>query len=308
MGLIIPFYVAVAWAVAGAGWVVLCLRQRLDPATLWREALVTGLAALISTPVVVYSLWMFSSDPVYAAWAAQNQIPSPHPAHYLAAYGLPLSLAAFAVKDVWNGQGGSWLAVTWVAIVPLLVTLPVNLQLRLLTGVQVPLSLLAARGAAKLWRTGGRWVTLVLLPSMIATNLFLLTSSSVWMTSQPFPSFRDRSEVALLDWLSTHAQPQDAILTAYDTGAYLPARVNARVLAGHDLEAMDAEEKRALIDRFFDTTTDDAWRQRFLTRYGVDYVFWGPAERDLGDFDPRTVRYLSQAYQVEQYSLFTVER
>jgi uncharacterized membrane protein len=84
--------------------------------------------------------------------------------------------------------------------------------------------------------------------------------------------------------------------------------VNARVLAGHDLEAMDAEEKKALIDRFFDAATDDAWRRQFLTRYGVDYVFWGPAERRLGDFDPNTVRYLSQAYQAEQYSLLTVER
>jgi uncharacterized membrane protein len=143
---------------------------------------------------------------------------------------------------------------------------------------------------------------------MVPTSLFILASSSVWMTRQPFPSFRDRAEVDALDWLAGHSQPGDVVLTAYDTGAYLPARVNARVLAGHDMEAMDAEEKKALIDRFFDTTTDDAWRQRFLTRYGVDYVFWGPAERDLGDFDPRRVRYLDQAYQVEQYSLLTVER
>jgi hypothetical protein len=356
MGLIIPFYVAVAWAVASAGWVVLVVRKeggegrlrplgfitqsltgagtckrahesalrgtrqnpkgpsRLETLILfarrlpWERSVLAGIAVLISAPVVVYSAWVFTSHPVYAAWAAQNKILSPHPLHYLAAYGLPLALAAFAVKDVWSDKGDAWLALTWMAIVPLLVYLPVNFQLRLLTGAQVPLSLLAARGVVWLWKTRRRWLPLSLLSLMVPTSLFILASSSVWMTSQPFPSFRDRAEVAVLDWLATHAQPQDAVLTAYDTGAYLPARVNARVLAGHDLEAMDAEEKKALIDRFFDVATDNAWRQQFLTRYGVDYVFWGPAERRLGDLDPNTVRYLSQAYQAEQYSLFTVEQ
>jgi hypothetical protein len=128
------------------------------------------------------------------------------------------------------------------------------------------------------------------------------------MTSRPFPPFRDSAEIAVLEWLAARAQPDDVVLTAYDTGAYLPARVHARVLAGHDLEAVQAEEKKKLIDRFFDPAADDAWRKQFLTNYRVDYVFWGPAERDLGDFDPDTVGYLSKVYQAGQYSLFTVER
>lgn len=308
MGLIVPFYVAVAWAVAGTAWLVLCLRHKPGPTILSREALMTSVGAIISMPVVVYNLWVFTSDPVHVSWAAQNQILSPHPLHYLAAYGPPLVLATFAVRDVWHDQGDAWLALTWVAVVPLLVYLPVNVQFRLLTGFQVPLSLLAARGAACLWERGRSLLALALLSPMVLTSLLILVSSSIWITQQPFPSFRDSAEVAALDWLAARTRPSDVVLTAYDTGAYLPARVNARVLAGHDLEAMDAEEKKALIDRFFDAATDDAWRRQFLTRYGVDYVFWGPAERRLGDFDPATVRYLSQVYQVEQYSLFTVER
>jgi hypothetical protein len=308
MGFIIPFYVAVAWAVAGAAWVTRWLRRRPDPAVLLREARIAGLAGLISGPVVLYSAWIFTRDPVYATWAAQNQILSPHPLHYVAAYGMPLTLAAFDVREAWNDRGKTWLALAWVAVVPLLVCLPVNLQLRLLTGVQVPLSLLAARGAAKLWTTGRRWLVLVLLPPVIATSLFLLITSSIWMTSRPFPSFRDVGEIAALDWLAVRAQPGDVILTAYDTGAYLPARVHARVLAGHDLEAVQAEEKKARIDRFFDPATEEAWRKQFLTTYRVAYVFWGPAERHLGDFDPDTMGGLSQVYRVEEYSLFTVER
>jgi hypothetical protein len=307
MGLIVPFYVVVAWTVVGAAWAALCLRHKPAPALLPYEALVASVSAVLSAPIVAYAVWIFTTEPVYAAWAAQNQILSPHPLHYLAAYGPPLALAAFAAKDTWHDRGKAWFALAWVTVVPLLVYLPVNIQFRLLTGFQVPLSLLAARGATRLWDRSRRGLVLALLLPMIPTNLLILASSSIWMTGQPFPSFRDGGEIAVLDWLAARAQPGDVILTAYDTGAYLPARVHARVLAGHDLEAVQAEEKREQIDRFFDSATEEAWRKQFLTTYRVDYVFWGPAERHLGDFDPDTMGGLSQVYQVEEYSLFTVE-
>jgi hypothetical protein len=308
MGFVVPFYVPLAWAVTGAAWVALCLRRPSAVAVHWREASTAGLATLISVPVVIYSVWVFTSDPVYGAWAAQKQFPSPHPLHYVAAYGMPLAIATFAVKEAWRAGGWAWLAVSWVAAVPLLVYLPVNVQLRLAAGVQVPLSLLAAQGAMSLWRRGRRWPALSLLAPMMPTSFFLLVSSTVWMMGRPSPSFRDASELVALDQLAARSRPGDAVLTAYDTGAYLPARVDARVLAGHDLEAMDAGQKKASIDRFFDAATTDSWRQEFLTRYGVDYVFWGPAERDIGEFDPYTGRYLSEACRAGEYTVFAVEQ
>ncbi|MEA3341141.1 MAG: hypothetical protein U9R15_14345, partial [Chloroflexota bacterium] len=83
MGLIVPFYVAVAWAVTGAALLALALRkkpgfwQKPGFSVPWREGLLAGLAALLSAPVVAYSAWVFTSDRVYATWAAQNLILSP---------------------------------------------------------------------------------------------------------------------------------------------------------------------------------------------------------------------------------------
>ena len=308
MGLIVPFYVPVAWAVSGAAWVGLHLRQRPALSGQWREGLMAGVAALISAPVVAYSAWVFTSDPVYAAWGSQNRIVSPHPLHYVAAYGIPLILAAVAAKETWQREGWGWIAVCWVAVVPLLVYLPVNLQLRLTTGVQVPLSLLAAAGAMQLWERDHRKLAIALLSPMIPTALVILASSVAWMMARPSPSFRDAAEVAALDWLAAHAEPQDVVLTAYDTGAYLPARANARVLVGHNLEAMDAEEKNEQVARFYRSGGDDAWRRQLLSGYGVDYVFWGRAERRLGRFDPRARTYLQEVYAAEDHIVFAVER
>jgi hypothetical protein len=319
MGLIVPFYVPVAWAVTGAAWLVLCVRRRR---VMWREARVAGIPALISVPVVVYSLWVFSSDPVYAIWSAQNLILSPHPLHYLAAYGLPLVLAAFAARDAWRSEKPVWLALAWVGVVPFLVYLPFNLQRRLVEGVQVPLSLLAAWGLVKISSLqspvpggkrqetrGRRWLIVsVVLVALSLTNVMLVAGNVLTLRQHPAPVYRDGGEIAALDWLAERSEPDDVILSSYETGNYLPARVRARVFVGHGPETVHFAEKMTLMRRFFDVATADAWRQDLLGEYGIDYVFWGLAERRVGDFDPKAAAYLCRIYEANGYAVFKVEQ
>ena len=306
MGLIVPFYVAVAWAMMGAVWVMLALRERRLP---WWETWAVGLTALISAPAVAYSAWIFATEPVYATWAAQNRILSPHPLHYLAAYGVPLALAAFAVRDAWRSKGPTWLALAWVVTVPLLVYLPFNLQRRLVEGVQVPLSLLAALGVSSFRLEGLRLrvVLGVLLIGLSLTNVMLVAGNCLALRGLPAPIYRDAGEVAALDWLNERVKPDDVVLAAYETGNYLPARVGARAFVGHGPESVHADEKKALVSRFFDATTDDDWRRQLLAQYNVDYVFWGPAERRLGKFTPYVAPYLQPMYEAAGgYAIFEV--
>jgi hypothetical protein len=305
MGLIVPFYVAVAWAVMGAAWLALAVRERRLP---WREGLAAGGAALVSAPIVAYSAWVFSTDPVYATWAAQNRILSPHPLHYLAAYGVLLVLAGVAVRSAWREERSGWLALAWVGVVPVLVYLPFNLQRRLVEGVQVPLSLLAALGLARLKWQGVRLrvVSGVFLVVLSLTNVMLIAGNCLSLAGRAAPIYREAEEVSALDWLNGQVEPGDVVLAAYETGNYLPARVGARAFVGLGPESVRAGEKKALVARFFDATTGDDWRQQLLAQYGVDYVFWGPAERALGGFDVGHVSYLKQLYSAGGYAVFEV--
>jgi hypothetical protein len=304
MGLVVPFYVAVAWAILGAAWLVWGLRKRR---VLLGEGILAGVSVFVSAPVVLYSAWVFSTDPVYETWGAQNLILSPHPLHYLAAYGVSLVLATFAVRDAWRDEGASWLAFVWVGVASVLIYIPFNLQRRLLAGVQVPLSLLAAWGAMRLWHAGRRGVVVALLLTMIPTNCILAAGSSAWMFARPESMFRDTAEMAALDWLDGQASLDDVVFTSYGTGNYLPVRATTRVFLGHGLETVDADGKERLVARFFDAKTDDVWRKQLLALYGVDYVLWGPAERDLGDFSPSQATYLQLLYDVDGYLLFAVD-
>jgi len=317
MGLVVPFYVAVAWAVAGAAWIVLGIRHGR---AMWREAVQAGIAAVISCPVVVYSAWVFKTQQVYAVWAAQNTILSPHPLHYLAAYGVPLMLAALALRDAWREKRPVWLAIAWIGVVPFLVYLPFNLQRRLVEGVQVPLGLLAAMG---LWKIASVQVKSGLLSRisnlrsglvmtvgivlLALTNVMLVAGNCRALKGLPGPIYRDAGEIATLDWLNRQVGPTDVVLAAYETGNYLPARVWARSFLGHGPETVYFAEKKLLVARFFDEATSDGWRYDLLDYYDVDYVFWGPAERALGSFDPHLADYyLWPVYETDEYAIFRV--
>jgi uncharacterized membrane protein len=145
-------------------------------------------------------------------------------------------------------------------------------------------------------------VLVLLLPS----NAMLVAGNAMALRGLPAPIFRDPEEVAALDWLSQQVAPEDVVLASYETGNYLPARVGARAYGGHGPESVRAAQKKALAARFFRGATEDTWRQRLLREYEIDYVFWGPQERKLGDFDPERVSYLEPIYRQSGYLLFEV--
>ena len=47
-------------------------------------------AGLVALPFVVYNFFALNQDPFLQRWTAQSSIPSPHPLHYLLAYGVML--------------------------------------------------------------------------------------------------------------------------------------------------------------------------------------------------------------------------
>jgi len=131
----------------------------------------------------------------------------------------------------------------------------------------------------------------------VPTNLFLVIGNSLQVAARKPPIFRPRAELDALSWLAAHGTPDDVVLSGYRTGNYVPVVADVRVVLGLGTETVDAARKEAEVRRFFDGGTADAWRQQLLARYSVDYVLWGPEERDLGSFDPRAVPYLDAVHE-----------
>lgn len=307
---VVPLYTGVFWAGAGAYLIALALWEQRWPR---REVGPVVLAALVPLPLAAYSTRVFLSAPVYQGWLEQNLVRSPHPLHYLAAYGMTGGLAVVGTIRALCRRRRRWLfLLAWVIIVPLLVYLPLNTQRRLVVGAQVPLALLAADGLVTLVRraqSAHRWRWMAgTVGFMALTPLVLLVGNSLILLSHPEPIFHQRSELEALDWLAAYTNPQEVVLCAFETGNYVPARAGNRVFLGHDSETVRSGPKKKMVARFFNAATKDAWRQVLLREYEIAYVLVGPRERALGAFDPEQTLYLERVYVNEAYQVFRVER
>ena len=323
MALIVPFYVLVVYAAVFGAFVAASGRS-ID----WHEVRRTVVACVIAAIVPIYALTVFTTSPVFAVWSSQNQITSPHPLHYLVAYGVVGGLALASLRWAWRRGDRMWRRlVGWLIVIPPLLYLPFGLQRRLIEAWQIPVSILAAVTLARVvlpavrrsrfvhWLTrfprytsGGmqRWALSGLLLWATPTFGLLLLDQSLRVAVRQAPMFRDGGEVAVLDWLSTRTTYADVVLSAYDTGNVVPARAAARVFVGHGPETIHLDEKLPLVKRFYSAATDDAWREAFLREWGIDIVFVGPFERALGKADLRGKPYLILEYDTGGYQVYRV--
>jgi hypothetical protein len=334
MTVVIAFYIVIAAVVVGIGWLLRWWQMRRRASPPWMEAGLAILAFAISAPVLLYNTYVFTTNPAFKVWAAQNRILSPAPIQYLLAFGLPLLLAIVGVwtdwrlgleRDTWSRR--RTLLTGWCLIVPLLVYSPFNLQRRLTLGVQVPLSVLAALG---LWRLlGGRdgdnpetteergrplkgnalvrwWIVSVSLVALLSlSNLMILVGAGLQVSQRSLPIFHSGVKVDAADWLGKYAGADQVVIAAFETGNYLATRMSARQFSGHGSETLHSEAKDEMLRQFF-ASDDDAFHHKLLDDYGVSYVFYGPAERALGAFSPGDVPYLQLVYDNGSVQIFKV--
>ncbi len=309
LGFIHPYTLLLADLLPALYWAVQGLRTRR---VAWRGLAAVAAMGMAQLPLLAYDLWVFYTNPVFAGWSAQNVTLSPPPRIYLLGYGLLLALGVIGLA--WGHRGGRELSfpLLWVGLVMVLIYLPWNLQRRFLEGVQVPLGLLA--GVGLVWLTNrwlksdrGKWRALTAAVAlMMMSNLYLTAGLTLAAASRSPALFWPADLLAGVDWLGAHSSWEDTVLAGPETGNLIPARVGQRVVVGHGMETVNYEGKRAAVARFFSAAAPDAERRALVRKWGVVWVFYGPEERSLGNFDPHTVSWLEPDYRSGEVSVYRV--
>jgi len=319
-----PFAILIVMAVLASYGLILWISHGAFPVRLVLPGLICG---TISFPVLAYDLLLFYREPVFRAWQAQNYTLSPPPLYYVLGYGLLLPLALVGVMRLWRRRDRRGVfAIAWVATVAVLIYLPIPLQRRMLEGVQVPLSVLAAQGLGGILASLRRSSLLkrlrppgyplhklrllllnLLLVSTLPSNLYLVAGATLAAWQRHPSLFHPRTTVEAIDWLETHSAWTDTILSSYETGNYIPARIGHRVFWGHWSGTAWYAQKRRLALTFFGERTDDAWRIAFLREYGIRYLFYGPEEKALGAFDPTGKPYLTPVFSNGRVTVYEVK-
>ncbi|MEK7327621.1 MAG: hypothetical protein AAB217_20440 [Chloroflexota bacterium] len=303
---------------AAWGW----LRQRR---IVWRESLALFVLAVAQAPLLIYSAIVFS-HPAWQSFSKQNITASPSPVYYLLGLGLPGALAAWGAWRLARREPGEVrLLLTWVIGVMILIYLPTQFQRRFTEAVSGPLAVLAAVGLGNgllpgLRRLNGlrRWLARVGYPYRRARGLVLTLAIVFALQSSLYvafggallgitrsPKLFDSANVInAVDWLGANSDWQDTVFSAERAGSIIPARIGHRVYLGHPFETTEYKAKTANVENFFSGAMTDDERRALLVECGCRYVFYGPAEQELGNFAPPD--FLRQVFANDSVTIYEV--
>jgi hypothetical protein len=328
LGIAYPFLLYLTALIAGLHYLALLWRERRIRWLLgWQYAV----AFLIPLPLYLYFAYTLRQNAVFRAWDVQAITPSAPWPHYLVAYAPYL---IFGGVYTWRRRGERpfnlilWL---WVLAAGLLLYAPLNPQRRFVQGVHVPLSILAAGGLVLVvlpWLMGtrpfrallaherysvaglSRFIIVLFLLLMGLSNFYLIASvTTSAVIQQPDPLFRPVEERELADWLRANDGGRTAVILGdYQTGNYVAAHAGNPVVLGHWAETLDYDARVNEVAQFFAADTPDDWRRALLNRYNVVYVWHGPREQALGNFDPRQAAYLRPIHTQGNITLYQVDR
>jgi hypothetical protein len=259
---------------------------------------------LISSPIVIYNLWNSTFDPFFKLWTDQNIIMSPPVTDYLLAYLLMLPFLLSGLFYLLKNRNPEGLLLAgWVILFPIMAYFPVHLQRRLPEGIWVAIviiSILGLEAAPRLTRI----FRFVVPASLISTAIFFLGALiTVWTPAKPLYVSADLVDV--LKYMSQNIKPNQTVLASYKTSNILPAWVADFVLIGHGPESIRLREIEPRVNQFF-SGSDAADQKKLFDEFSVDYIIWGPDEKELGSWDPALDPKMQTVYQNASTSLFKI--
>lgn len=327
LGIVYPFLIFLVAATAGLYWLYLSLQARQIQ---WRPAGLIAIALLIPLPLNLYYAFVQFNNEVFRTWSDQAILVSPPFPHYLVSYGIMIVLALLSLlrKEQSAEVGIKAFLWAWIIAAAILLYTPLNPQRRYVQGIQVPLAILASVGLLVVvmpWlldtrpfrrladrprysRKGlARFLIFAFLLFMSISNIYLLLDVSFTAAiKRPYPFFRPQAEVDAINWMKTNTEQTAVVLAAYETGNYIAAHAGNPVVVGHWAETINWDRQFEQTIRFYDGSSEDEWRQEFLSSNGVSYVWYGPKERMLGNFYPVNAEYLVPIYSKGEVEVFEV--
>jgi hypothetical protein len=314
------------YGVLGAYGLLLIVRDRRFPMPLFTSGTIV---VLLSCAPAIYSVFITNANPVWQEILLQFKnadVYTPNPLHLPILMGFSFLLAIFYVirrnpLHLKQFDNQELFLLGWFLITFVLIYLPVDYQIHLLNGWQIPISILATmalfqyiipfieKRIEKRKNTEkpiniSKAVSFVFILILLPTNLYLFFWRFIELSRGDYPYYLYKDETAAIDWLDENAAEDDAILSSLTVGQYIPALTGSHAFLAHWADTLDFFDKRAMVDEFYSSNTTDQVRRQILDTYGVDYIFWGPSEKLLGKFDPQDSEYLNLEYDSNQVQIF----
>ncbi|MFA6099125.1 MAG: hypothetical protein WCV50_06345 [Patescibacteria group bacterium] len=262
----------------------------------------------LPVPIVLYLFLTAQADWVTRQWEKQNILPSPSVWMYLIGYGLLLPLVVVGLWITFKKVNNKGIfIISWLLCSSLLIYVPVSFQRRMSEGLHVPIAILAGLGFLYLIKRindksknnniyiyGLIIGALVFLP---LTNIQIL-GQDIWLyaNKKTLPYYLTKTEIEAMNWLKQNVGRQQIIFSSYYMGNFIPAYTGRIVWIGHGPQTIDLLEKYEINDWFWQSDLEVQAKNDLLINNNIDYVYYGRKEKEKGDYNPATKKYLQEVY------------
>jgi hypothetical protein len=219
---------------------------------------------------------------------------TPLPPLLIVLLGLPFILSWWQVRPVaWRTDDFAQLFLrVWLVVGGVLLYIPTDFQIKMLTAYQVPICLLAAQTLAE-FAARPAWVSLrvaarpalalaAVLAFVALTNGYLTAWRVVELRRTTYPYYLAADDRRALELLGRVTMPGDVVLSSTEVGIFVPVYSDARPFVAHWAQSLDFYRRRDLAARVYRPATGDAERRAVVAGGGIAFVIAGPAERHLG--------------------------
>ncbi len=324
-----PFYIITVFGVISIFLFLLLLQKE-------KKLFKSGIKSIfiigfLSFPSIFYHLLQTFLNPLIRQKAKQNICATPHflltlisysPFIFLAFGALVCSILIFRKSTTDYMQSSlknfkTLFLFSWFIGGMILIYLPfIPFQRRLSEGLQIPIIILSVSLIAYFFKKIPKnktssfyfknpylfYITIAIIFSfLVSSNLFVLFNG-LEQLSQNTNYFPKKPIIFIKNRIS----PEKTILSHYVFGNFIPGLTGRRVFAGHWAETYKFQNKKEKIIWFFKNNNNDKIKKTFLKKFQIDYIYYGPLEKSLGNFNPEEKKYLKKIFQEDDISIYQV--
>ncbi len=289
-----------------------------------------GIAALVPLPMVLYYVYMFYRGPLGPSWSQVATNP-PRLLADIIWLGLPFLLCIIFFEGfsrLRHMKPSTILLVLWVllafvlqqtepylkgtfeTVYGLLVVPPILITGGPLRRIYKSLSRTAvfSRTVPEHWSPERRkYVAAVLFIGFCSlSNIAFVGTLFTRLTDRPYPYYLSTNVCESMRWLDEHADCRDTILATHPMGQYIPRLTGARAFTGHFVLTINFSEKNRLVERFYGTRGDDAFKRQLVQKYDVRFVLLSPFEKRPNGMVPSDHPWLVRVFARGDVSVYEV--
>ena len=148
--------------------------------------------------------------------------------------------------------------------------------------------------------------SVVILSLGAITSILIIIGAIQSVLAPMAPRYISSNEMESIHFLQKQEFKDEIVLAAFDQSNRLAAWTPVFLITGLGPESMNLEQVSRQINHFYQNQMTSSEELEFLKQYRINFIIYGPEERELGIWDGNIRSYLVKLFENKDYEIFSV--